>query len=138
MLGLAQKSVALYSMLHNDAAASLPPRQGLTDWRWRLGLPAAWRDAVVEPLVFHRYCDYEASAERVLGEDENGQSCYCHYRYRLWEMRSDDDEDYYQETLYVESGSSWRLRDGRWLTYRQIQSGGGRQGFFSFSEEMPR
>lgn len=131
MLHQVQKRVALYPKQHNAyEEAALPA----LEWPWHGGLPAEWRDAVVEPLGFRRFHDYEAAALRVLGSDESDQPCYSHYQYRLSETRSDDDEDFYEETLYAEWGTSWRLRDGRWLTFRQV----GERGFFSFSEEMPR
>ncbi|HEY6898883.1 MAG TPA: hypothetical protein VI279_16610 [Rhodocyclaceae bacterium] len=106
---------------------------------WRRGLPSAWRDAVVAPLWFRRFEDYEAAASRRVGYDEDGLPCWCDYRYRLEALRSDDGEDFYAETLYAESGRSWRLRDGRWLHYREVlgEEREGR-GFFCLGEEAPR
>lgn len=131
-----QMSPSLYSRLHSAVGfgEAAPAAAPALDWPWREGLPVQWQDAVVVPLGFRRHRDYKAAARRVLGLDENGEPCYCHHQYRVNALRSDDDEDFYEETLYLESGTSWRLRDGRWLNYRRV---GGR-GFFSFSEEMPR
>lgn len=143
MSRLAQVSTSLYSKLHSDAvglgdASSMALPSGLlAEWDWLKGLPVSWREVVVSPLAFRRFADYEASAQRIVGRDEDDQPCYCHYQYRLTEIRSDDDEDFYEETIHDEAGISWRLRDGRWLTYRRVGKDTV-QGFFSFSEEMPR
>ncbi|RTL54346.1 MAG: hypothetical protein EKK46_08360 [Rhodocyclaceae bacterium] len=141
MSHLEQMRAALYLKLHSvvaPARQAAPGRGEVQAWPWRRHLPTEWHGAVTEPLGFRRFRDYEASAQRVVGVDENEQPCYCHYEYRLSEARSDDDEDFYEETLYLEIGISWRLRDGRWLTFRRIGGVADSQGFFSFSEEMPR
>ncbi len=135
----AQMFVALYPKLHNDDVMNGAGfRPAALAWDWQAGLPDEWRSMVVAPLGFRRFRDYEAAAQRLLGLDENEQPCYSHYQYRLSEVRSDDDEDFYEETLYAETGISWLLRDGRWLNLRHIGPQGSGRGFFSFSEEMPR
>lgn len=128
-----QVCVALYSRLHSACQALS------ADDEWAEGLPASWRDAAVAPLDFLRSREYEALAERVVGYDEAGAPCYSRYIYRHKELRSDDGEEFYEETLHAEVGCSWRLRDGRWLVWRRVERGWGEdRGFFSFSEEMPR
>jgi hypothetical protein len=42
--------------------------------------------------------------------------------------------------LYGESLAAWRLRDDRWLIWREIQkeeSGGEARSFYCLSQEMP-
>ncbi len=135
MSHLEQVRVALYSKLHSARA----PAGAVFDDRWADGLPVFWRDAVVSPLEVRRFQDYEATASRLVGYDESGEPCYCSHAYRYDELRSDDGEEFYEETVHAEVGRSWRLRDGRWLTWRRVEHGWGEErGFFSFSEEMPR
>ena len=106
---------------------------------WRLNLPKEWQRLVVAPLATETYRDYEMAAERIIGRDEDEQPCYCRSRFVVTEMRSDDDEEFYQVVAYAELLSAWRLRDGRWLIYRLIKREGERgSGFYSFSYRMPR
>lgn len=108
---------------------------------WQTALPAEWRAAAVAPLDFAIHREHEMEASRTLGYDADGQPCYYHHRYFLDAPRSDDDEEFYAAVLYGEEVEAWRLRDERWLVWRQVRNGedcqGGR-GFYSFCERMPR
>ncbi|HEX5394575.1 MAG TPA: hypothetical protein VFW68_14930 [Rhodocyclaceae bacterium] len=130
-----QVCVALYPKLHSASRLTSEAE----DESWSAGLPALWRDAVVVPLDYRSFRDYEVQARRVVGYDESGEPCFSRYTYRHDALRSDDGEEFYEEIVHAEIGRSWRLRDGRWLTWRRVEHGWGEErGFFSFSEEMPR
>jgi hypothetical protein len=109
----------------------------LPDWTARL--PGDWRDAVAAPLYFRQHAEYEMAAERIQGFDEDNACCYLAHTVREQRMQSDDDEDFYLALIWREEMHAWRLRDGRWLIHRLVQTGeeGGR-AFYSFSETMPR
>ena len=105
---------------------------------WAKLLPPDWREQVIVPVEFDVFREYEMAAERTTGRDENGLPCYCAHLYVLHELRSDDDEDYYQAVVYGESLSAWRLRDERWLCYRITGGeGGAGRGFFTLGDENP-
>lgn len=108
---------------------------------WQNGLPAEWRVAAIAPLHFATFREYEIPASRTLGYDEDGLPCYYHHSYVLGELRSDDDEEFYEHIAYGEEVEAWRLRDERWLIWRIVHEDGvcrGNRGFYSFSERMPR
>jgi len=108
---------------------------------WQQHLPADWRQQVVVALDFTEHREYEMPASRTLGRDAEGALCYYAHRYLLEESRSDDDEDFYRVVAYGEQVHAWRLRDERWLIYRQVQSGDEQtpgRAFYSFSAQPPR
>ncbi|AGA89668.1 hypothetical protein Thimo_0832 [Thioflavicoccus mobilis 8321] len=108
---------------------------------WWSQLTPAWRHQVVVPHSFHVFEEYEVAASRVLGYDEVGERCFCAYDYRLTDLRSDDDEEFYQAAVYTESLATWRLLDGRWLVYRRVEplgEDGEVVSGFSISAQMPR
>lgn len=106
---------------------------------WRRDLPKQWHRQVVAPLLIERFRDYEMAAERSIGRDEDDQPCYCAARFLVTDLRSDDDEEYYQVAAYAESLTAWRLRDGRWLIHRLIsREGEGGSGFYTIGDRMPR
>lgn len=112
---------------------------GLADWR-RL-LPADWFGQVIEALDFASFHDYEMAAGRCFGYDEDGTGCYYAHDYAQEEIRSDDDESYYRVVTYGETVRAWRLRDGRWLNFRQAHGepdGAPQRGFFMLTETPPR
>ena len=81
------------------------------------------------------------SAKRTVGYDEDDQPCYCAFHYVLTTLKSDDGELFYEAPEYAEALSSWRLRDERWLIYREVianPSAGFVQKFFTLSDSMPR
>ena len=108
------------------------------DWRHRL--PAHWQPRVLAPVRFTRYREEELAAERVFGHSSRQLACYYRHHYRVTELYSDDDEDFYLFTLYGEELAAWLLHDGRWLVYRRVlndEQGDG-HGFYSFSRQIPR
>ena len=108
---------------------------------WRDHLPEEWRDCVVAPLRFEHHREYEMPAARCFGFDEDDAACYYAHAYTLTELRSDDDEEYYEVPSYRETVRAWRLRDERWLIYRHLKSGDDcspGQEFYSFSATPPR
>jgi hypothetical protein len=106
---------------------------------WRQNLPREWRRQVVAPLTIERFRDYEMAAERTVGRDEDAQHCYFATRVVVTDLRSDDDEEYYQIAAYAEATTAWRLRDGRWLIHRLItRDGEPGSGFYALGDRMPR
>lgn len=108
---------------------------------WREELPLSWFVQVVVPKYFSFQRDYEINAARVIGDESEGQPCYCRYDAVLTELRSDDDEYWFSAPVYGEQLSGWRLIDDRWLIHRRIFHGEDcqfAQSFFTFAEEMPR
>jgi hypothetical protein len=111
------------------------------DVPWRRKLPSAWKDLVVAPISFDIFQEFEIAADRTLGYDEDDQPCYCASRYVVSELRSDDDDVFYEEPVHAETLLAWRLRDERWLIFRKIVGNcglGAAHSFFSFSDSMPR
>ena len=120
---------------------SASPDLSLPETYWRARLPPEWLSMVVSPLTLHRHREYEALAERVFGEDEDGRRCFYEHVFVLVDGRSDNDEDYYSVLTYGESVRAWRLRDERWLIHRVIRTDEAERaalGFYSFSEQCPR
>lgn len=121
-------------------AGRLASRGGevLADWR-RL-LPAQWQLEVVVALDFASFRDYEIAAGRCFGYDEDGRGCYYAHDYALVEPRSDDDESFYAALTEAETQRAWRLRDGRWLSFRRRygEDGAPQRGFFTLTETPPR
>lgn len=86
--------------------------------QWLVWLPREWHEKAVVPLTFSEHHDYEVAAVRCRGYDAGGAACYYAHGYRLDEIRSDDDEEYYPVVVYSEAVHAWRLYDGRWLVHR--------------------
>ena len=105
---------ALYKSDHNE------PR---SPCRFELGPGISWRDdlpldlthLVVAPVKFDVARDYEMWADHTQVCDARNQPCYCEFRFVLTQLRSDDDEVFYEAPVYAESVRSWRLVDERWL-----------------------
>jgi hypothetical protein len=57
-------------------------------------------------------------AERTCGCDAANKPCYGTFHLVQTQLRSDDDEVYYETPVYAESLTCWRLLDERWLVYR--------------------
>lgn len=115
--------------------------QDARDIPWGQDLPSAWETLVVAPLRFDVFQEYEMPADRTLGYDEDGAPCYCAFRFILTALKSDDGEMFYEAPDHNEALTAWRLRDKRWLIYREVVADleqGVVQGFFSFSNAMPR
>lgn len=137
-------------MICAPTPARLAPRRGCArhsasqsrdEAAWLAWLPREWRDRVVAPLDFVEHRDYEVSASRCLGYDVDREVCYYAHGYALDEIRSDDDEEYYQVVVYSETVHAWRLRDDRWLVHRIVHhcgEGAPGRGFYSFAAQCPR
>jgi hypothetical protein len=116
-------------------------RAGENDTRWQAHLPADWRDLAEPPWEFRQYRDETLAAVRVVGVDMEGQPCYVAYRVDFIEPRSDDDEVFYAVVTYGEELAAWRLRDERWLIWREIRTEENQEdarSFYSLAQEMPR
>jgi hypothetical protein len=118
-----------------------PSRQRKEDQSWQTHLPPEWRSQVESPLELRRYQDYEMAATRVVGYDADDQPCYTAYRFSLVEPHSDNGEEFYSVLTYDEELSAWRLRDDRWLIWREIRSKENRgeaRSFYCLAQTMPR
>ena len=125
---------------HLDNFAGLRiPRTSLVR-PWRELLPPEWQARVIAPVRFATFREDELEAERCFGHSSRKVACYYSHRYRISELRSDDDEDFYIDTLYGEVLHAWLLHDGRWLVHRRVHDGelGEGRAFYSFSRQMPR
>lgn len=131
---------ALYTSTTNDGSPHCPYRLGQTV-PWLDDLPADLKDLVVPPVSFKVARDADLLADHTQGCDANNQPCYCEFRYVLTQLRSDDDEVFYDAPVYAESLRSWRLIDKRWLVCRTTVLNfdqAGCQTSLSLSEAMPR
>ena len=108
---------------------------------WADDLPAPLKDLVVTPVHFQVYEDYELRAGRITGCDGANQPCYCASHFVLTDLRSDDDDVFYETPVYTESLTSWRLLDERWLvcqtTVDRLKPGGVDTRFL-ITHSMPR
>jgi hypothetical protein len=108
---------------------------------WSACLPAAWRAMAEAPLHIVEHREYEMAASRWLGYDADERLCYYAHHYLIEACRSDDDEEFYLAVAGGETLQAWRLRDERWLIYRQPVADdhpSPKRGFYSFSMEAPR
>lgn len=132
--------VALYKQASSAARLRQPMRdaQGIQWWQ---ELPSPIRALVVAPISFDLVQEYEIPADRTQGYDPHHAPCYCAFRYVLTQLRSDDDEVFYEAPVYAETLTSWRLPDARWLVCRTTidhLDHGECQTSFSLSDTMPR
>lgn len=131
--------IPLYITEYDDGSSRRSKRAshlGLkVDWAARL--PAFWRGLTIGPLWVDVNRDEGTGAERWMGYDEEEQPCFCRYRFQVPIGFIDSGvESHYSEDL-----AAWRLRDGRWLIHRVINSlgeGKAAYAFYAFSERMPR
>jgi hypothetical protein len=96
---------------------------------------------VVPPISFQVHQEYDMLAERTCGCDAANKPCYGAFRFVQTQLRSDDDEVFYEAPVYAESLTSWRLIDERWLVCRTTVGSFDAAGFvtsFSVSDTMPR
>ena len=131
---------SLYTRIPNGSAGSCPVRRG-KHVRWSQDLPPALRDMVVAPIHFDVAREYEMHAQRIRGNDVTNEPCFCEFRYVVTQLRSDDDEVFYEVPVYAEALTAWRLQDARWLVCRTTMDRfalPGGQTCFSFSDTMPR
>ena len=121
-------------------ASGLPARQR-EPTTWLHGLPAKWREQVITPFDIDRFVEYEMAASRCLGYDIDGALCFYSHDYAVEESRSDDDEEFYRVVTHSETVRAWRLRDDRWLIFRQQPTGDDcapPRGFFMLADHPPR
>ncbi len=130
----------LYRRTPSASGGQFGAHHGLPDLWWQ-HLPSPLRDVVVAPVHFEVRQDYEIAADRTKGYDSAHRPCFCAFRYVLTQLRSDDDELFYEAPVYTETLTSWRLPDDRWLVC-QTTSGNADRGEFqtrlSLSDAMPR
>jgi hypothetical protein len=108
---------------------------------WSDDLPAPLKNLVVTPVHFQVHEDYEMRAGRVTGRDLANRPCYCESHFVLTDLRSDDDDFFYEASVYTESLATWRLIDERWLVCRTTVNRLKADGVdirFSISPTMPR
>jgi hypothetical protein len=70
---------------------------------WSQNLPPAWKELVVAPVAFDVFREYEIAADRTVGRDEDAAPCYCTSRYLMTDLRSDDDDTFYEALSYAET-----------------------------------
>lgn len=131
---------SLFINIPNEIRPDCPNRLGYGT-RWEDELPPALKDLVVPPISFDVFKEYELQADRTCGCDATNQPCYCAFRLIQTQLRSDDDEVYFEEPVYAESITSWRLLDERWLVCHTTVASfddAAVQTRFSLSDAMPR
>lgn len=131
---------ALYTKAFNAIRTDCPYRQSHAI-AWSEDLPLSLKDLVVTPVSFDVFQEYEMLADRICGRDDANMPCYCAFRLVQTQLRSDDDEVFYEMPVYAESLTCWRLLDERWLTCRtRVVSFDDAefQTSFSVSDVMPR
>ncbi|MBB1074938.1 hypothetical protein HUU62_11015 [Rhodoferax sp. 4810] len=106
---------ALYTKAPNANDINCPFHVGPTV-SWLDELPPPLQSLVVPPVRFNVHEDYEMQAGHVKGCDAANQPCFCEFHFVLTDLRSDDDDVFYEAPVYTELSTSWRLIDGRWLT----------------------
>ena len=131
---------SLYTKSSNEIRTDCPyqPSHALA---WSEDLPWLLKDLVVTPVSFDMFQEYEMLADRICGRDAANQPCYCAFRLIRTQLRSDDDEVFYELPVYAETLTCWRLVDERWLTCRTTMlnfDDAAFQTHFSVSEAMPR
>ena len=131
---------ALYTKTHNAIVTDCPMRHA-RDTRWLDDLPAPLKDLVVAPISFQVHQEYDMLADHTCGCDAANKPCYSVFRFVQTQLRSDDDEVFYEAPVYAESLTSWRLVDERWLVCRTTVGSfdaARSETSFSVSDTMPR
>lgn len=129
---------ALYTQASNAIRSNCPYHAGPAI-AWLDDLPAGLKEWVVPPVRFDVARDYDMLADHTHGRDAANQLCFSEFRFVLTQLRSDDDELYYEAPVYAESLTSWRLVDERWLVCRTtVGSDAEFHTRFSLSDAMPR
>ena len=109
---------ALYTNEPYASRATCPSRRN--DANWTEELPTVLQALVVPPTRFDVHRDYEMLAEHTHGRDAANAPCYNAFHFVLTQLRSDDDEFFYEAPVYAESLTAWRLVDARWLVCRTV------------------
>lgn len=108
---------------------------------WSDDLPTPLRHLVVAPVRFRVHRDYEMQATHTDGCDATNQPCFCEFHFVMTQLRSDDDEVFFETPVYSETLTSWRLVDERWLvchTTVDRLTADGSQTRLSISNAKPR
>lgn len=132
-------SKALYTNEYNTGDLVCPLRH--PNVPWSQDLPPPLKDLVLAPVNFDVARDYEIRAEHTQGRDAANRPCFSEFRFVLTQLRSDDDEVFYEVPVYAESQTAWRLFDERWLVCRTRVRGGAHAGSetsLALSDAMPR
>lgn len=131
---------ALYPQAPNADSIGCPFHLGPAI-AWQDDLPPPLQSLVVAPVRFEVHADYEMLADHTDGCDAANQPCYCEFHFVVTELRSDDDEVFFEAPVYAEKLTSWRLIDERWLvcqtTLNRLKRGGRDTRFF-VTNTMPR
>src|SRR3989339_692466 len=133
-------STSLYDASSNVVNPDRPYQKGPTVG-WSDDLPLSLKDLVVTPISFDVFQEYELLADRICGRDDTNQPCCSAFRLVQTQLRSDDDEVFYERPAYAESLTSWLLIDERWLICRTTLASfenAGMQSSLSVSDDMPR
>lgn len=109
----------MFQTLCNPVVNACPER-GKAPVAWMEELPSDLVGLVVPPVSFSIQRDGEIVADRSLGFDANGLTCFCAFRYVQTALRSEDDEIFYEAPIHVETVTAWRLPDRRWLTSHKV------------------
>ncbi|MDR3369524.1 hypothetical protein [Rhodoferax sp.] len=131
---------ALYNFSPN-AKPSHCPHAPDTAVAWSDDLPTPLKHLVVAPVSFHVHRDYEMLAKHIDGCDAANRPCFCEFHFVMTQLRSDDDEVFFETPIYSETLTSWRLIDERWLVCRTTVdrlAADGSHTQLSISNAMPR
>jgi hypothetical protein len=131
---------SLYTNVFSEISTDCPYRQAKVI-RWTDDLPPQLQGLVVAPVRFDVFQEFEMQADRTCGRDVTNQPCYSEFRFVVTQLRSDDDEVFFEVPVYAETLTSWRLLDERWLICRTISGKfdlAESQTSFSLSDTMPR
>jgi hypothetical protein len=97
---------ALYSELPNAGRTACPARQPQGK-RWQTDLPRDLQELVVPPVTVDVFQEYEMQAERA--RDSTNAPCFSEFRYVITQLRSDDDEVFYEMPIYTETLTGWDM-----------------------------
>src|SRR3990167_4389543 len=130
---------ALYKQVPNAGNSDCPLRHANVPWSQ--DLPPTLKDLVLTPVHFDVARDYEMRADHTRGRDAANRPCFSELRFVLTQLRSDDDEVFYEVPVYAESLTAWRLVDERWLVCPTRVGHGAHaepQTLLTLSDAMPR
>ena len=131
---------ALYKASPNEMPAHCPHNPDAMV-AWSDDLPTPLKHLVVAPVSFQVHQDYEMRATHTGGCDASNKPCFCEFQFVMTQLRSDDDEVFFEAPVYSETLTSWRLIDDQWLVCRTTMdrlAAGGCHTQLSISNAMPR
>lgn len=109
--------VALHRQSSSVSEVKCPHRYVQRIQWWR-DLPSPVKDLVIAPIHFEVLQEYEIPADRTKGYGDHNAPCYCAYRHVRTQLRSGNDEVFYEAPFYAETPISWRMFDQHWLVCR--------------------